>query len=136
MPLKEVPLGEFTPDLAPSHSNHLTVAKNVRAIENGYGPVGSFQSLTSTAGAALMGGGSFAGSDGQYTLLGATGAKLRKYGTSWSDVLTVATTQRWHFAQFGDNVIYANGGALGKYGLLSGTAAAIAGAPSNAMDVR
>jgi hypothetical protein len=133
--LKEVEFGEFTPDLASSHSPHLTKAENVRPIANGYAPIGSFLSVAGDLGAAFVGGGSFIGSDGNSTLLAATSAKLRKYSGSWSDISTIATTQRWHFAQFGDNIIYANGGQLGSYGLITGTAANIASAPSNAIDV-
>lgn len=133
--LKEVPLGEFQPDLAPSHSNHLTVAKNVRATANGYGPVGSFQAITSSADEALLGAGSFAASTGDYTLLAATGTKLRKYDASWTDVLSVTTSQPWRFAQFGDNVVYANGGQLGRYQLIPATAGVITDAPVGAIDV-
>jgi hypothetical protein len=133
--LKEVPLGEFQPDLAPSHSNHLTVAKNVRAIANGYGPVGSFQAITSTAGAAITGSGSFASSTGDYTFLAATADNLKKYDASWSDVLTLSTSQVWRFAQFGDNVVYANGGQLGRYQLIPGTAEVLAESPSGVIDV-
>jgi len=133
--LKEIEFGAFTPDLAPSHSPHLTVAQNVRPIANGYAPFGDFLSVAGDLGAAFVGGGSFIGSDGNSTLLAATAAKLRKYSGSWSDVSSIATTHRWHFAQFGDNVIYANGGALGKYDLIGATAGSIAGAPTNAIDV-
>lgn len=134
--LSEVAFGEWTPDLAPSHDPHLVVAKNVRAIANGYAPVGQFQAITPTLDAAFLGGGSFASSTGAYTLLAGTAAKLRKYDTTWSDVLTgLSVSQRWNFAQFGDNVVYANGGQLGRYQLIPATAAVIAGAPTNAIDV-
>jgi hypothetical protein len=133
--LKEVPFGEWAPDAAPSHSNALDTAKNVLPISNGYGPVGSFRAVTTSLGAQFVGGGAFIGSDGNSTLLSATAAKLRKYSGSWSDILSVATTSRWRFAQFGDNVVYANGGPLGRYQLLPGTAGAISGAPANAIDV-
>lgn len=133
--LKEVPLGDFAPSLAPSHSNHLTIAQNVRPIANGYAPVGDFLSVAGDLGAAFVGGGAFTGSDGNTTLLSATAAKLRKYTGSWSDVLAVVTTGRWRFAQFGDNIVYANGGQVGKYGLITGTAGVIATAPTNATDV-
>jgi hypothetical protein len=133
--LKEIPFGEFAPSLAPSHSNHLTIAKNVRALANGYAPVGAFGTVATTLGAAFVGGGSFIGSDGNSTLLGATAAKLRKYSGSWTDILAVATTSRWYMTQFGDHVIYANGGQLGSYDLIASTAGVIATAPTNAIDV-
>lgn len=135
--LKEIPFGAWTPDLAPSKSNHVIEAWNVYPTSNGYAPVPGFEQIAPTLGAALVGGGSFASSTGVYTLLAATAAKLRKYTShAWSDVLTpITTSKRWYFAQFGDNIVYANGGALGKYDLLTGAAANISGAPSNAIDV-
>ena len=133
--LKEIPFGEFTPDLAPSHSPHLVMAKNARVLANGYSPVGSFGTVATTLGAAFQGGGSFIGSDGNSTLLAATAAKLRKYSGSWSDVSSIVTTARWHFAQFGGNVVYANGGQLGAYDLGAGTAGDLTDAPDNAIDV-
>ena len=133
--LKEIQFGEFTPDIAPSHSNALTEAKNVLPIANGFAPVGSFQAVTSSLGDSVKGGGAFIGSDGHSTLLSATGAKLRKYSGSWSDVSAIATTARWYLAQFGDNIVYANGGQLGRYELIAGTASDLADAPANAIDV-
>jgi hypothetical protein len=133
--LKEIPFGEFTPDIAPSHSNALTEAKNVLPIANGFAPVGAFQAVTSSLGGSFKGGGAFIGSDGNSTLLSATGAGLRKYSGSWSDVSAIATTARWYLAQFGDNIVYANGGQLGRYELIAGTASDLADAPANAIDV-
>jgi hypothetical protein len=135
MPLKEVPLGEWIPDIAPSHSTGLALARNVSPVENGYAPVGSFSAVTSSLGAAFVGGGAFIGSDGVSTLLAATPTKLRRYSGTWSDVLAVTTASRWYFAQFGDNVVYANGGQLGRHQLVPGTAGVIATAPTNAIDV-
>lgn len=135
MPAKAVPFGEFAPDAAPTGQS-LQVAKNIVPIVNGYAPVGSFQAITTTLGEQCTGGGSFAASTGEYTFLGASSTKLRKFASgSWTDVLAVVTAGRWRFAQFGDNVVYANGGALGRYQLLAGTAAVLAGAPINAIDV-
>ncbi len=134
--LKAVPFGEWAPDLAPANSPHVTTAKNVRVIANGYAPVGAFQAITTTLGENFLGGGAFADSTGLYTLLAGTGTKLRKYDGAWSDILTGLTvSQRWSFAQFGDNIVYANGDQLGRYQLIPGTAAVIAGAPTNAIDV-
>lgn len=133
--LKAVPLGEWAPDLAPSNNKSLSEAKNVYPIANGYAPVRGFQAATAELGAAVVGGGSFVSSTGVSTLLAATAAKLRKYSGSWSDVLVVATAARWYFSQYGDNIIYANGEQLGSYDLIAGTAAVIATAPANAIDV-
>jgi hypothetical protein len=135
VPLKEIPFGEMAPDNAQNHTNSVYLAKNVRAMPNGYGPVGSFETVATTLGAAFVGGGSFIGSDGNSTLLAATAAKLRKYSGSWADVSTIATTSRWYFAQFGDNVVYANGDQLGAYDLLAATAGDLTDAPDNAIDV-
>lgn len=132
--LKALAFGELTPDLA-ADSKHLSVAKNCRAIANGYGPLPSFSGVTTSLGAAFVGGGSFIASDASSTMLGATAAKLRKFSGSWSDIISVVTTARWYFAQFGDNIIYANGAQLGKYILTAGTAAVIATSPTNAIDV-
>jgi hypothetical protein len=46
----------------------------------------------------------------------------------------LATTRRWYFTQFGDNVIYSNGGPLSSYAMGSGTVTTLSG-PSNAIDV-
>lgn len=132
--IKVVPYPEWSPDAAPTGET-LSIAKNVVPIVNGYSPVGAFQAITSSLSEACSGGGAFADDNGQYTLLAATASKLRKYSSTWSDVSSIVTSGRWQFAQFGNNIIYANGGALGKYDLSAGTAANISGAPSNAIDV-
>jgi hypothetical protein len=134
---KAVPFGEWLPDIAPSNSNHVIVAWNVYPMANGYAPVGGLETITPTIGEAFLGGGSFASSTGVYTLLAGTASKLRKYASAtWSNILTGLTiSKRWYFAQFGDNIVYANGGQLGRYQLIPGTAAVIAGAPTNAIDV-
>lgn len=127
--LKAFPFGEWLPDIAPA--GNVTVARNVFATANGYAPVPGFSAITGTLGAEFQGGGSFVGSDGTSILLGATASDLNAYSAgAWASVLAVATSARWRFTQFGDNVICSNGGALVSYGLLTGTAAAIAGAPT------
>jgi hypothetical protein len=132
---KHFPSVTFSPTQLPSNTPTVEKAQNVRPIANGFAPVASFLSVAGSLGNSFVGGGSYVGSDGNSTLLAATPAKLRKYTGTWTDVLSLSTTARWRFAQFGDNLIYANGGQLGSYGLLSGTAGAIATAPSNAIDV-
>lgn len=130
--LKGYPFLEWLPDIAPSGS--VTIATNVRPIANGYAPMQDFQAVTSTLGATFTGGGAFIGSDGNSTLLSATAAKLRKYSAGWSDIATLATTKRWRFAQFGNNVAYANGGTVGVYDLIAGTVSTPVNAPA-AIDV-
>lgn len=126
MPIKAYPFGEWTPDLA---NNILSRAVNVRAIANGYAPVKGFQAITSTLDAAFNGGGAFIDSAGGSTLIAATAAKVRKYsGTSWSDIATVASSQVNRFAQFGDNIVIANGAATKTYSLTTTTY----GTPTNA----
>jgi hypothetical protein len=130
--LKGFAFTEWMPDLAPT--NQCTLAQNVYAIANGYGPVGGFQAVTSALDAAFTGGAAFVGSDGNATLLAATAAKLQKYSAAWSTVATLATSSRWRFAQFGDQVMFANGGTLGLYDLIAGTTSTPTDAPT-AIDV-
>jgi hypothetical protein len=130
--LKAYPFSEWRPDLAPT--NQCTLAQNVYPIANGYGPVKDFQAVTSALDGAFVGGAAFIGSDGNATLLSATATDLNKYSGSWSSVLAIATTSRWRFAQFGNNVLYANGGTLGSYDLIAGTTSTPVDAPT-AIDV-
>lgn len=93
------------------------------AGENVYFAPGNVTSFTDTGGASTAGTVPSTNS--------ATTANLCRYsGSSWSVVYSATTTGRYRFAQFGDNIIIANGGALLSYGLLTGTAAAISGAPT------
>jgi hypothetical protein len=117
--LKAYPLGEWLPD----NPGGLQVAQNVRAIAKGYAPVGGPQAVTAAIPQAMTGGGAFIDSTGAATLLVATQSSWLKYnGTSWTSVITPASTQlQSRFAQFGDNVLVANGTTLGAYNLISGT---------------
>jgi hypothetical protein len=127
--LKAYRFGEWLPDLPPS--GNVIIARNVYAIDGGYSPVPSYSAITPTVGAPLSGGCAFVGSDGTASLLTATSANLYKYsGSAWNSVLAVSTSARWRFCQFGDNIIAANGGTLVSYGLITGIAAAISGAPT------
>jgi hypothetical protein len=129
--LKAYAFGEFAPDIATNGTSALVTAKNVRAGPNGYGPVKDFAAITPALAAAFKGGAAFIGSDGTSSMLSATAAALYRYsGSAWASVLPVVTSARWRFTQFGDNVICANGGPLISYNLLTGTAAAIPGAPT------
>jgi hypothetical protein len=131
--LTGVGFGEWRPDLA-ADPKHLSEATNVLAIGNGYGPAQSFQAVTSALSGAFAGGGAFVDSTGTSTLLAATAADLQKYSGSWSAVTTLATTSRWRFAQFGDSVLYANGGTVGRLDLIAGTVSTPTDAPS-AIDI-
>jgi hypothetical protein len=126
--LKLFELKEWLPDLAPSGT--LTIATNVRPIANGYAPIPGFQAVTDDLGATFSGGAAFVDSTGTSTFLSATAAALRKYSGGWTDVATLATTARWRFAQFGDNVGYANGGTMGVYDLIAGTVSTPTAAPA------
>lgn len=126
--LKSFPFGEWLPDLAPNGT--LTAVQNALPIANGYAPVKGFSPVTTALSAAPVGAASYVASDGTSALIAATSGGLYRYSSSWSQILSLATSNRWRFTQFGDNAIYANGGTIGSYGLISGTAAAIAGAPT------
>jgi hypothetical protein len=127
--------GEFLPDLADS-PEHLTVAKNVYAIANGYSPAKGFNAITPTLDGSFSGGGAFVASDGTSVLLAATPTSLKRYsGSTWDEVTSIASDGRWYLTQFGDNIIFSNGGQLRSYNMLSEVEGAISGAPSNAIDV-
>jgi hypothetical protein len=125
--LKAYKLPEWTPDLA---DNVLTVAKNVRAIANGYAPVKSLLAVTTALPAAFNGGGAFIDSNGGSSLLAATGTNVYKYSSGWSSILAATAAQVVRFAQFGDNALIANGGTLKSYSLTGGVATTPTSAPS------
>jgi hypothetical protein len=128
MAVKAYPLPEWTPDLG---GNVLTKAANVRAVANGYAPVKGPQAVTAPLPAAFTGGGAFIDSTGDSTLLASTSANVYKYtGTAWSSVLAAVSTQASHFAQFGDNLLIANGGTAQSYSLTGGTVTTPTNAPS------
>ena len=127
--LKVWPLGEWRPDLAPSGT--LTIARNMLPLANGYASVGAFSPLTSTLGDSCTGGGSFTDSTGASTTLLTTTSDIRKYGAgAWASIHSVVSSRRYRFAQFGDNVAYANGGTTGVYDLKAGTFSTPTNAPS------
>jgi hypothetical protein len=127
--LKAFKFGPWLPDIA--QNPNVTTAQNVIPIEGGYAPVPGFSGVTTALASTFVGGAAYVGSDGTSALLSATPAGLYKYsGSAWNSLLSLSTSSRWRFTQFGDNVIYANGGTLGSYGIISGTAAAISGAPT------
>lgn len=131
--LKAFPFGEWTPDLAPTGT--VTVAQNVYPIANGYTPVPRFSPITPALASAFMGGAAFVSSDGSATLLAATSAHVYKYsGTTLSSVSNATATRRVRFAQFGDNILFANGGSLKSYSLLTASTTTPTAAP-DAIDV-
>lgn len=130
--LKAYAFPEWTPDLA---NNVLSEAINVRAIANGYAPVKAFQAVTTALAAAFNGGGAFIDSTGNSTLLASTATDVYKYtGAAWAAQSVGAATQVNRFAQFGNNVIVAKGGAGKSYALLTGVVTTPTAVP-NLIDV-
>lgn len=125
---KPLPLAEYRPDLPPG--DHLTIVTNaVPTSAEGYGPVRAFRPITPVL-SAITGGNAFVGSNKTTAFLAGTQTDLYRYtGSAWSSVLSGQNAGRWRFAQFGDNIMAANGGALVTYKLLDGTAALTAGSP-------
>jgi hypothetical protein len=127
------PLTEWLPDAA--NTGTLSIATNVFPIANGYGPVKGFQAITEALPEAFYGGGAFIGSDGTASLLVGSANGLYLFSGSFSLVCTATATSPWRFAQFGDNVLCANGGKLISYSLTLQTASEVSSSPSNCIDV-
>lgn len=124
---KVYPFGEFLPDLS---GNILTKAINVRAVANGYAPVRALQAVTAALPGALNGGATFIDSAGLATLFAAADGFVQTYdGSAWNATTIVSGSQVVRFAQFGDNVLTANGAATKSYGLISTTVSAPTDAP-------
>ena len=132
MPVKTVPFQEWLPDLK---GNILSVASNVRAVANGYAPVKAAQQAVSVAlPGAFAGGGSFIASDGSSHLLAGTIAELYEFtGSAWAPRSGGVST-RWRLAQFGDQVMLANGGQVVGYNLITTSGGYATNAP-NAIDI-
>jgi hypothetical protein len=127
MAAKVYPLPEWLPD---QPGSGLSIARNVKAIANGYVPVNGPVAATGALPAVFTGGGAFIDSGGGSTLLAATGTNVYKYtGTAWSNILA-ATANVVRLAQFGDNVLIANGGTLKNYSLTSATVTTPTDAPT------
>jgi hypothetical protein len=123
----KVDLGPFLPDLPPA--GQVIVATNVYPTEAGYTPVRDFQKLTPAL-PGISGGAAFVSSTGVTSFLSGTATDLYRYSSlTWASVLGSLAASRWRFAQFGDNVIAANGSHPISYDLLTGTAAQLAGNP-------
>jgi hypothetical protein len=125
--LKAQAFPEWTPDL---EGNVLSKAINVRAVANGYAPIRAPQGVTTALPAAFNGGGAFIDSSGGSTLLSATASNVYKYSSGWTSILAAATTQVVRFAQFGDNVLIANGGTAKSYSLTATTVTTPTNAPA------
>lgn len=126
-----LPLGPFHPDKLPG-PGMLTRCTNALPAENGYRPVGAFQSISDALPSTFLGGGSFKASDGTAYLLAGTATTLSKLASgAWSSLLSGLTvTNRWKFTAFGDYAVAVNGATTYAVDLVASTAAAIAGAPS------
>lgn len=137
--LKEIPFGEFTPDLAPSHSNHLSLAKNVRPIANGYAPVKDVVAFTDSLVTTFGGGGSFIASDGTSVLLVGTASAggIYNWDGAWTLewVLPAGALDRVRFTQFGDNICIAAGFTVSRLNILTMTGSTIATSPTGVIDV-
>jgi hypothetical protein len=132
MPAKAYKLPEWLPD---QPGSGLSIAKNVYATAEGYIPVKGPLAVTAALAAAFKGGGAFIDSTKTATLLAATATNVYKYtGTAWSSILTATANQTVRFAQYGDNVLLANGGAVTSYSLTGGTTSTPTAAP-NAIDI-
>jgi hypothetical protein len=126
VPAKALPLGEWIPD----NPGGLQIARNVRAIANGYAPIKAPQAATTALAAAFNGGGAFIDSSGGSTLLAATASNLYRYTTTWGSLSALASSQVVRFAQFGDHVILANGGTAKSYSLTGATVSTPTDAPT------
>lgn len=119
MPAKAYPLGEWIPD----NPGALQVANNVRAIADGYAPVGSPQKVVRFLGnLPIMGGGSFIDSTGASTLLVARTDSIFQYDgpvVEWVGLGASPPLRRVRFTQFGDNVLFADGRTVGLINLLT-----------------
>jgi hypothetical protein len=120
------------PDYTDGSPTHLTAAKNVYPATVGYKPFKGLVAATGDLGASWVGGGAFE-YNGTAIMVGATAAALFSHsGSSWTSQYVVATTQPWHFVQFGDLIVGTNGGSPVKYTISTGAAAALGGSPPSA----
>lgn len=127
-------LGEYRPDTAPFLTNDLSVAKNVYATSNGYAPVKSPTQIAPALSGTFKGAAAFiSSSGGPRVLAGDTTNLYRLTGGTWTSVIgSLSVNTFWQFAQFGDHIICANGGAPIDFDLLLGTAAPVSGSPPSA----
>ncbi len=113
-----VPLGKWTPDLAPMLVQQgLMVATNVVPVSGGYGPIGALTNIDSQVlSAAPRGIVTGVLDDGQNFFFAATETTIERFqevgGTaSWNDVsrtspaYTIIGQRRWNLVQFGQNII-------------------------------
>lgn len=125
-----IALPAYLPDQSPI-SGALTRAENVYAAADGYRPVGSVAALSNALPDDFAGGVSVISTTGTSTLLVGTKSQLVRFSDgSWPALASGLTVGRWHFAQFGDQVVAVNGVQTRVVDLALGTSAVLAGAPA------
>lgn len=123
-------LGMWAPDLPEWGHAGLTVAQNCYYSKSGYKPVKSPSEITGALSYTWLGGGSFEGTGGNTALLAWTTNGLYAYiSSAWVEKYAATYSLPGQFAQFGDIVIIANGGAPVKYTLTSAAGAVLGGSP-------
>lgn len=128
--LKRIPYGEWLPDQASTET--LRSAKNVLPVGNNYGPFQDFASLTGPPPSSFLGGCAFVGLDGTSALLVGSATDLYRFsGTTFTSQIS-GSYPGWRFAQYGNLIIGATGGAPVKFDIGGGTAAVLGGSPPNA----
>lgn len=126
-------LSAWLPDLPPYNHGGLVIARNVYASPIGYKPIKSLSAVTAALPYAWKGGGSFIDVDNTTVTLAGTNSGLYAYiSGAWVSKYAGTYTANWNFAQFGSNVIGANGGAPVKYTIGTATGALLGGTPPSA----
>lgn len=126
--------GPWAPDLPEFGHNGLVTARNVFSGPGGYEPIKDVTAITTALPEAWKGGGYFE-SNGNLAMLAATNAALYSFSSSWTSEYATVRTAPQHFAQFGDLVIVANGGAPVKYTIGSGVGTLLGGSPPSSSHV-
>jgi hypothetical protein len=125
-------IGDWRPDVADYQQQYSKTITNVVARGDGYGPMRTFQAYADALPAACRGAFVAYNLDGTVSIFAGTATKLYKMSNadlSWDEVTrtvggnyTLANTDQWQFAQFGDVVIAVNqNDAPQKYTLSSST---------------
>ena len=127
--------GPLAPDKAKSgNPDVLTVASGVYPMEDGYRPIGQFETLYTSLPYAPKGGASFTSAqDLSYLIAGDSSSLYEAFSGGWTQIGTGYSLQsdnRWRFAQFGDLAIATNGvDVMQKIELETGAVSALAGSP-------
>lgn len=128
--LKRIAYGEWAPDQSPIST--MRTAKNVLPSGDTYSPFYQFESLTGPMATSFLGGCAYVGLDGVSAFLAGSATHLYRFsGTSFSSVAT-GSYASWRFAQYGNLIIGATGGAPVKFDIAGGTADVLGGSPPNA----